>query len=91
MSPIEFDVIVFQEGKTYVAYCPELDLSSCGQDVENAKRNLRTAVGLFIQEAQKLGTLEDILKEGGYQRDSSGGWRSPRILATERMSVASPA
>lgn len=28
VTPIEFDVIIFQEGKSYVAHCPELDVSS---------------------------------------------------------------
>jgi hypothetical protein len=30
MTPIDFDAIIFQEGKAYVAHCPELDVSSCG-------------------------------------------------------------
>ena len=88
MNPIEFDAIIFEEGKTYVAHCPELDVSSCGHDVDEARRNLRTAVRLFVEEAEKLGTLQDILREAGYQKDASGAWRSPRIVATEVMSVA---
>jgi len=54
MTAIEFDAIIFQEGKTYVAHCPELDVSSCGHDVEEAQRNLKTAVRLFVEEAEKL-------------------------------------
>ncbi len=88
MSPIEFDAIIFQEGKDFIAYCPELDISSCGHDVDEARRNLKTAVRLFVEEAQKLGTLEDILKEAGYQRSPDGIWKSPRIVATEVMSLA---
>ncbi|MEX5212550.1 MAG: hypothetical protein NW703_00140 [Nitrospiraceae bacterium] len=72
MTPIEFDAIMFQEGKAYVGHCPELDLSSCGKDVDEARRNLKTAVRLFVEEAEKLGTLEGILKETGYQQDSEG-------------------
>ncbi len=62
MTPIEFDAIIFQEGKTYVAHCPELDVSSCGHDVEEARRNLKTAVRLFVEEAEQLGTLSEILR-----------------------------
>lgn len=62
MTPIEFDAIIFQEGKAYVAHCPELDVSSCGHDVEEARRNLKTAVRLFREEAEKLGTLDEILR-----------------------------
>jgi len=88
MTPIEFDAIVFQEGKSFVAHCPELDVSSCGDDIDGARRNLKTAVRLFVEECEKLGTLEDILREAGYQRGSDGGWKSPRIVATEVMSLA---
>ena len=88
MIPIDFDAIIFQEGKSYVAYCPELDVSSCGHDVEEARRNLKTAVRLFVEGAEKLGALDDILREAGYQRNAEGKWESPRIVATEVMSLA---
>jgi predicted RNase H-like HicB family nuclease len=88
MIPIEFDAIIFQESKSFVAHCPELDVSSCGHNVDEARGNLKTAVRLFVEEAEKLGTLDDILKEAGYQRGTDGTWRSPRIVATEVMSLA---
>ncbi|MCL4492386.1 MAG: type II toxin-antitoxin system HicB family antitoxin [Nitrospirae bacterium] len=87
MIPIEFDVIVFRENETYVAYCPELDISSCGKSVENAKEMLKTAVRLFIEEAEKMGTLEDILEESNYKKDESGKWLPPKLIATELLSI----
>jgi predicted RNase H-like HicB family nuclease len=87
MIPIEIDAIFFQEGTTCVGYCPELDVSSCGHDVEEARRNLRTAVRLFVEEAEKMGTLEGILREAGYQKQSDQSWRAPRLLSTEIMSL----
>ncbi len=57
MLRIDFDAIVFQEGKTYVAYSPKLDISSCGNTIDEAKRNLKTAVRLFLEESAKMGTL----------------------------------
>ena len=60
MIPIEFDVIVFKEDETFVSYCPELDVSSCGRTVERAKESLKTAIRLFLEEAEKMGTLEDM-------------------------------
>ena len=56
MIPIDFDIIVFKENETYVAYCPELDISSCGNNIEHAKEMLKTAVRLFLEEAEKMGT-----------------------------------
>lgn len=88
MTPMEFDAIIFQEGKSFVAHCPELDISSYSDDVDQARRNLKTAVRLFIEESEKLSTLEDILREAGYQHGTDGVWKSPRIIATEVMSLA---
>ena len=88
MRPIEFDAIIFQTGKAYVAHCPELDVSSCGKEMEEARRNLKTAVRLFVEEAEKLGTLGDIFREAGYQRSTDGTWKSPRMVSAEVMSLS---
>ncbi len=88
MIPIDYDVIIFMEDETYVAYCPELDLSSCGNSVEHAKEMLNTAVRLFIEEAEKIGTLEDILEESRYKKDENGRWLPPKLVATEHVSVS---
>ena len=88
MKKIDFDVVVFLERDSYVAYTPELDVSSCGKSVDEARRNLLTVVRLFIEEAEKLGTLNQILDEAGYVPDGNGGYKPPRLIATEAMSVA---
>lgn len=88
MIPIEFDIIVFEEEKTYVAYCPELDLSSCGDSVNQSKEMLKSAVRLLIEEAEKMGTLEDILEESHYKKDNAGKWLPPKMVATELVSVS---
>lgn len=88
MVPIEFDMIVLKEGKAFVAYSPELDLSSCGSTVEQARTNLKTAVRLFIEEAEKMGTLEDILGEAGYRKDRAGKWNPPSLVAMELVELA---
>ena len=31
---------IWKEGNMYVSYCPELDIASCGEDVQQAKKNL---------------------------------------------------
>jgi predicted RNase H-like HicB family nuclease len=41
MIPIEYDIIIFKEDETYIAYCPELDVSSCGNTVEHAREKLK--------------------------------------------------
>ena len=71
MIPIEYDIIVFKEDTTYISYCPELDISSCGNSVEHAKEMLKTAVKLFLEEAEKLGTVENVFKGLAYKGDFS--------------------
>jgi predicted RNase H-like HicB family nuclease len=88
MLRIDFDVIVFREGDSHVAYCPELDISSCGRDVEEARANLKTAVRLFIEETEKAGALDQVLQEAGYIPDGQGGYTAPRLVATETATVA---
>ncbi len=88
MIPIEYDMIVFKEDKTYAAYCPELDVSSCGNTVEKAKDMLKTAVRLFIEETEKMGTIEDILEEARYKRDVSGRWILPGLISCELVTVS---
>lgn len=85
MFQIEFDAIVFQEGSTFIAYSPKLDLSSCGNTIDEARKNLSTAVRLFLDEAAKMGTLEEILSEAGYEAKNVNHWVAPRIVATEVM------
>jgi Uncharacterised protein family (UPF0150). len=86
--PINYDIIIFKEDETYLAYCPELDISSCGKTTEHAKDMLKTAVKLFLEEAEKMGTLGDILEESRYKKDASGRWIPPKLVATESISVS---
>jgi predicted RNase H-like HicB family nuclease len=87
MVGIEFDSIIFKEQEVFVAYSPKLDVSSCGSTVEEARKNLKTAVRLFLEEAEKLGSLEEILKEAGYEKTDESHWMTPRLVATELMSI----
>jgi len=87
-AQIPFDSVIFKEGNTFVAYCRELDVSSCGDTIEEARQNLKTATRLFVEEARKMGTLDDILREAGYRRlRGNGGWEAPELVALERMTV----
>ncbi len=88
MVAIDYDVIGFKEDNTYVSYSPELDVSSCGNTVDQAKEMLKTAIRLFVEEAEKMGTLVDILEESRYRKDASGRWLPPRLVSTELVSVS---
>ena len=81
---------VWKEGASYVAYSPELDISSCGKNANQAKTHLREAVSLFIEEAARMGTLNEILAEAGFERRGRT-YRQRPILAREKMRLTLPA
>jgi len=45
--------VIEREGDGYVALCPELDIASQGDTIEQAKDNLREALELFFESASK--------------------------------------
>ena len=83
---IQFTMQIFKEAKLYVAYAPELDVSSCGTTEAKAKRNLREAVHLFLEEAKKLGTLNQILEEAGYV-NRKGMLVGPKFITTQQATL----
>ena len=76
----------YAETATFVAHVPELDVWTCGDTAEDARRNVRDAVRGFLETADQLGTLSDILQEAGYRRDGDG-WRPPEFVSFDRMAV----
>jgi len=86
MNNISFTVHIFKEGDAYVAYVPELDLSSCGSDPEEVRRNIRDAVSGFLETAAEMGTLQEILKEAGYTLDGTT-WQAPEFVSLDRLSL----
>jgi predicted RNase H-like HicB family nuclease len=46
-----FTAIIEKEESAYVALCPELDVASQGNTVEEARKNLTEAVELFLETA----------------------------------------
>ncbi|MDQ3919975.1 MAG: type II toxin-antitoxin system HicB family antitoxin [Acidobacteriota bacterium] len=45
-------VTIWREDDGYVALCPELDVASQGDTVEEARANLQEAVDLFLEAAE---------------------------------------
>jgi predicted RNase H-like HicB family nuclease len=58
---IRFTAQAWKEGSAYVAYSPELDVSSCGDSPAQAKSRLREAAAAFLEEAARMGTLNELL------------------------------
>jgi len=63
---ISVKIEVFKEGDVYVALSPELNVSSYGETIENAKASVKEAIEAFIEECETKGTLEEVLEEAGF-------------------------
>ena len=45
----DFSAVVFPEAKVYVSWCPELDVASHGESIEEALDKLKEAVSLHLE------------------------------------------
>ena len=45
----QFTAVIERDGDGYAALCPELDVASQGDTVDQARSNLREAVELFLE------------------------------------------
>jgi predicted RNase H-like HicB family nuclease len=78
MFHIPYTSQLFNEDKQFVAVCPELGVSSFGESPNEALDSLQEAVTLFLEECQRMGTLEVVLEEAGYYFDPGSQKWIPR-------------
>ena len=60
MKVFDYTAVVWKETEGYVSKCPELGVASCGESFEEAVRNLREAVQLYIENAVELDLMGEI-------------------------------
>jgi predicted RNase H-like HicB family nuclease len=87
MQDIGYTVHTFKEGDAFVAYVPELDVSSWGATQEDAMRNIRDAVQGFLESSAAIGSLEWILEESGYRHNGSA-WEPPEFVGLDRQTAS---
>lgn len=87
MPRITLEVKVFKEGDVYVALCPELNVSSFGDDIERAKESLREALEAFLEECEVMGTLEDVLEEAGFVKEKDL-WTPEEPVLKEKIALS---
>ena len=63
MKSYNFTSVIWKEEAGYVSKCPELGVASAGDTVEEALKNLREAVELYLENAKELGMIEEIETE----------------------------
>ena len=86
MQKAVFNAEIFREGNLYVGLCCELNVSSFGETVEEARSSLHEAVELFIEECEDMGTLEEVMEEAGFVKEQ-GTWMPRKAMVKELLSV----
>ena len=86
MIKMNFDMIVFKEEEDIRCVFPGAGSFECGNSVPHAKEILGV-IRLFLEEAEKMGTLNDILSEVNYTVNHDGRYVPPKIIGAEEVSL----
>ncbi len=60
MKKFLLSAVIWKEEAGFVSKCPELGVASAGDDPQQALKNLKEAVELFLENAKELDMFEDI-------------------------------
>ncbi len=88
-AQIKLTVNVLRQSGRYIIHSPALDLSTSGRTEKEAKKRFEEASLLFIEELDKAGTLNDVLRELGW-RQAQKQWSPPKIISQEAIGVRVP-
>lgn len=79
---------IFKEGDAYVALAPELNVSSFGSDIDDARRSLKEAIEAFLEECEEMGSLEGVLEESGFSK-TGDSWQPRKTVVWSDSQIAS--
>ena len=76
----------FREGELYIGVAPELSISSFGETLDAARASLQEAVEAFLEECDRMGTLQEVMEEAGFVRRGDT-WLPRQPVAAELMTA----
>ncbi|OHA47587.1 MAG: hypothetical protein A2541_02150 [Candidatus Taylorbacteria bacterium RIFOXYD2_FULL_36_9] len=82
-------ITIMKQSKSFVAYCPILDISTAGKSEKDVKTKFVELVSIFIEELVEAGTLTEVLSELGWKK-SQNKWTPPKVLNSKFVSIRSP-
>jgi predicted RNase H-like HicB family nuclease len=59
--------IIQEEDGQFVSYCPELDVASCGESIDEAYSNIQEAIALHLNVLEELGLRQRVFNERGIE------------------------
>jgi predicted RNase H-like HicB family nuclease len=60
MKVFGYTAVVWKEADVYVSKCSELGVASCGDSFDEAIRNLKEAVELYLENAKELDIIDEV-------------------------------
>ena len=84
---INVKIEIFKEGNVYVALARELNVSSFGETIEEAKKSINEAIETFIEECEEMKTLEEVLEEAGFLKIGET-WEPRKPEVEQHLAVA---
>ena len=64
---LNLTIELWKKGRWYVARSPEFDFISQGKTGEEARKNLEEVIRIQFQEMTEMGTLEEYVRECGFE------------------------
>ncbi len=86
------NIVFYREHNKFIAYSPAFDLSTCGDTQEQAKRRFEEMLQIFLEEIGRMGTLEDVLLECGWNKAGHPQkcWQPPVFVGQTQEEVRLP-
>jgi len=87
---VSLQVMLYEEGDYFVAYCPALELSSYGENNKDARSAFEDALTIFLEETMSRGTLEKELLSLGWvlQKVPEAKYKPPSLKTTIKELMA---
>jgi len=86
LNKLIFRAEFFKEDDIYVGLCPELNVSSFGENIQEAKCSLQEAVEGFLETCEEMGTLKEVLEEAGFFV-KRGAWMPRLPVMQENLTI----
>jgi predicted RNase H-like HicB family nuclease len=85
-NPSQAKCEIFKEDDRRFALCPELDVSSFGETIQEAKASLEEALLAFLEECENMNTLELVLEEAEFKQQNNQ-WKLRQPLLSELVAI----
>lgn len=86
---LNLPVVITKQGKRFVAHTPALDLSTVGKSQKDVQKKFGEAVRLFIEEIVEKNTIDDVLRELGWNKVQKK-WNPPQVVSSESIGIRIP-